>query len=292
MEFQLSAALREAVSYAQNATPTQETAQKALRALDLTDLNPNIAHNTVKKMLEQADNHGLASICIAPNVVKTASKLRKQNSAVRIATVINFPDGAHRSFSTEEATVRSTAIDLITSNLNDANQNDLVLDFDGFQDAAMKNDSEKMDKIAAILEAGYKNRGTSTYKIIIGTAAFNDAAMLRDACEFSASFSPSCLKSDTGLHPAGGVTLEKAAIMMDVAKKQGLGVKISAGVKDAFHAAQYQALAQAIYGYDVTGNPNIFRIGASSALPKLLHFVHTARHLDNEHGSDSPSPQY
>jgi len=291
MAIKLSKELQEAVAYARSVKPTQSGAYKALRALDLTSLRGDETKADINELVNKAELHNLASVCVMPNKVRTAKAARALNSSVRIATVANFPDGIHNTGTSVIATPESTAAAIIKNNRNGADQNDIVLDFDGFEEASKSRDAERLERIGSLLQSCRENAGTSTMKIIIGTAAFNESAMLRDACEFSAGYRPDCLKTDTGFHPNGGATLEKTAIMMEVAKKYGLGVKISAGVKDEFHAAQYQALAEAIFGYDISNNPNIFRIGASSVLPRLLHFAHNGVSPEKPQG-DTPIPQY
>ena len=291
MTFELSRELAEAVAYARTAQPSQVSAEKALRALDLTSLNGKETRADIASLVQKAERYNVASVCVMPNKISAAKAARSPNSSVKIATVVNFPDGIHRTQSGMIATAESTANDVIKNNKKGALQNDIVLDFDGFKQASRTNDTVTLDRIASVLQSFRDNAGTSTMKIIVGTAAFDDSQTLREACEFSASFHPDCLKTDTGFHPNGGVTLEKAAVLMDVAKNHGLGVKISAGIKDEFHAAQYQALAEAIFGYDISNNPNIFRIGASSVLPRLVHYAETGESLDTESGN-GPAPQY
>ncbi len=291
MTIELSKELQEAVTYARAAKPTQARAFKALHALDLTSLRGNETKADIRDLVMKAELHHLASVCVMPRKVRTARAARAFNSSVKIATVTNFPDGIHLTGTSEIATPLSTAEAIIRNNRNGANQNDIVLDFEGFLAASISKNSVKLEQIGSLLQSCRDNAGTSTMKIIIGTAAFNDSTLLREACEFSAGFGPDCLKTDTGFHPNGGATLEKTAIMMQVAKEYGLGVKISAGVKDEFHAAQYQALAEAIFGYDISSNPNIFRIGASSVLPRLENFARNGKVLETNPG-DVPSPQY
>lgn len=292
MPISLSKELQDAVNYAKTVQPSAERAQLALRALDLTSLKGTESKADIEKLVQSALTYNLASVCVMPDKVKLAKTALGANTHIRIATVVNFADGIHSTQSSLMADPVTTAKDVLRHNFLGATQNDIVLDFDGFQSAARTNNAAKLAEIGSKLLACKENIGGSTMKIIIGSAAFNDAALLREACEFSASFAPHCLKSDTGFHPAGGVTLEKAAIMMDVAKRNGLGVKISAGVKDEFHAAQYQALAEAIYGYDIHKKPDLFRIGASSVLPRLVHFAHHGKSLDDTNAHNGPAPHY
>ena len=291
MTFQLSKELSDAVDYAKTARPTQESVHKALRALDLTSLTGKETKANITALVQKAEQYNLASVCVMPGKVRAAKAARTINSGLKIATVVNFPYGIYKTGSSLLASVESIAADLIKNNANGTNQNDIVLDFNGFLSASKTNNTSDLARIGSLLQSCRDNAGTSMMKIIVGTAAFNDSAMLREACEFSASFAPDCLKTDTGFHPNGGATLEKAAIMMQVAKQYGLGVKISAGVKDEFHAAQYQALAEAIFGYDIPNNQNIFRIGASSVLPRLVHFAHSGESLETSAGNVL-TPQY
>lgn len=279
--------LREAIEHANFTQPTTERAQFALRALDLTSLKGNEDKAAIQDLVDKAIRYNLASVCVMPDKIALAHAARGGNTHIRIATVVNFHDGIHRSATQEIATAETTAQDVLNNNKLGATQNDIVLDFDGFRNAFIQNDTKKLDEIGAKLAACKNNIENSTMKIIVGTAAFEDLGLLRAACEFSAQFKPDCLKTDTGFHPNGGATLEKAAIMMDVAKRHNIGVKISAGVKDAAQAAQFQALAEAIYGEkELYKNSERFRIGASSALAPLVAFAN-----DKQQTSGATAPQ-
>lgn len=262
--------LKAAVDFARQARADAGSARRALATLDLTSLTNTEAPEDIGRLVQQAEHYGLASVCVAPRHVATAHAARRANARVRIATVVNFPTGRCGTFGDEPATAASTARDVTQNNAAGANQNDIVLDFEAFQRARQAGREADLEPVAERLRAARAHAGTSLLMVIIGTAAFDDAGLLREACEFCAQIGPDCLKSDTGFHPAGGVTLERAAVMMSVARQYGLGVKISAGIKDEHQAAQYQALATAIYGIEIHRNPYLFRIGASSVLPKLL----------------------
>jgi len=271
MNIELPHDLQDAVDFARQARAGAESSRRALATLDLTSLTNTEAPEDIGRLVQQAERYGLASVCVAPRHVATAHAARRTNARVRIATVVNFPTGRCRTFGDELATASSTARDVTQNNAAGANQNDIVLDFEAFIGARRAGRDADLEPVAEKLRAARSNAGTSTLMVIISTAAFDDAGLLREACEFCAQIGPDCLKSDTGFHPAGGVTMERAAVMMSVAKRFGLGVKISAGIKDEHQAAQYQTLATAIYGIEVHRNLNLFRIGASSVLPKLLH---------------------
>ena len=69
-------------------------ARRALGLIDLTDLNANSSDAAVAALCAKAQTpYGkTAAICIWPRFVKGAKPLLK-GTGVRIATVLNFPDG-------------------------------------------------------------------------------------------------------------------------------------------------------------------------------------------------------
>jgi deoxyribose-phosphate aldolase len=71
-----------------------EVARRALRLLDLTDLSDTCSERALDALCAKAmSRHGpVAAVCIWPQFV-TRSRGLLQGSAVRVATVVNFPAG-------------------------------------------------------------------------------------------------------------------------------------------------------------------------------------------------------
>ncbi len=73
----------------------RETAARALSLLDLTNLKDDCTPEAIEALCARAHTAfgDTAAICIWPRFVAQARALLGQGSAVRIATVVNFPSG-------------------------------------------------------------------------------------------------------------------------------------------------------------------------------------------------------
>ena len=73
------------------------TAQRALAALDLTSLNEDDTPSVISALCARAHTRfgSVAAVCVYPEHVALAREyLQRGGGDVRVATVVNFPDGA------------------------------------------------------------------------------------------------------------------------------------------------------------------------------------------------------
>lgn len=276
MTLELTDKLQRLVNIAGNARGTRQTARLALDCFDLTSLRGDEEKEEIYDLCDIARHNHLASVCVYPDQIRNAKAVLK-DGPVRIATVINFPTGRMRTLSDIAATPETIRLDVAEALHHGARQIDIVLPLDYFREGT----AASLNEVKAMLRACRVACGKDvTMKVIFETAAFDNAVDLRQACKIAIGQKTDCLKTSTGKHPAGGATMEAAAILMDEAQKAShhVGCKISGGVKTNDDCARYMTLNEGIRGRNSI-RPEFFRIGASSLLDQLLPVLGTHNHL-------------
>jgi len=175
-----------------------------------------------------------------------------QGSGVKIASVVNFPDGGEDPARVERETRRALAAG--------ADEIDMVLAWR----ALRRGD-------AAIARAGVDACRAAcgpdvALKLILETGELATPGLVRAAAELGLEAGVDFLKTSTGKVPVNA-TLEAAAILLDTIAAGGgrCGFKAAGGVRTLDEAAAYVALAERRLGADwVTARH--FRIGASALL--------------------------
>lgn len=255
----LPAALAALVADARAANASRAAAETCLRTLDLTSLNDTDTPAVIDALVAKAD-HGplghVAALCVYPQFLTQVFNAVKDTGIAR-ATVINFPGGA--------GTASQTAADVKASIASGANEIDIVLDYAGFLAGDAKT-------AGALLRACRDACGPDVkMKVILESAAFDDASALAAASKLALDCGADFLKTSTGKSAKGGATLEAAAVLLQAVKDAGgtAGVKISGGVKTVRDGAQYIALAESVMGKGWI-TPAVFRIGASGVLTDIL----------------------
>jgi deoxyribose-phosphate aldolase len=243
------------------ATPTLESAPKIFSLLDLTTLNDTDTPAIIATLCGKATalNVPVAAVCVYPQFVAQVSQLLS-GTAVRIATVANFPRGD--SSLTEVTTQIREAI------AAGAHEIDVVFPYTTYLEG---------DKLGAqdfIRHCKTACGANVVLKVILETGAFNDLQILAEACQDVMLAGADFLKTSTGKF-AIGATLEAAAVMLLTIKEitpnlnRRVGFKAAGGVKTIATASQYIALAQHILGeHHVTANT--FRLGASQLCDVIL----------------------
>lgn len=232
-------------------------ARRALRLLDLTDLSDACSDHALDALCRKAMTaHGpVAAVCIWPQFVSRARKTL-QGSAVRIATVANFPAG-------DEDVER--VIDAVAGALDrGADEIDLVLPYR----ALLRGEpAVARDMIAAVRDIV---GGERRLKVILETGALGDAPAIESASQLAIEAGADFLKTSTG-KTAFSATPEAAAIMLRVIAEAGgpVGFKASGGVRTLADAKLYLGLADRVMGEGWV-SPETFRIGASGLFDGLL----------------------
>ncbi|WP_112662876.1 deoxyribose-phosphate aldolase [Microvirga flavescens] len=234
-----------------------ETAQRALRCLDLTDLTDNCTDHAIDVLCQKArDPRGpVAAVCVWPQFVTRARDVLR-GSPVRIATVVNFPAGGEDVERVMEDTKEALS--------DGANEIDLVLPYEAVRRGDLATASDMVSAIRDIVDQG------RLLKVILETGKLVDPALIETASHLSIEAGADFIKTSTGKTPVSA-TPEAAEIMLNVIKASGrpVGLKPSGGIRTSDDAALYLALADRIMGAG-WATPKTFRIGASSVYDALI----------------------
>ncbi len=234
-----------------------QIAVRALRSLDLTDLNETCNDQAIDALCKKAlDPRGpVAAVCVWPQFVKRAQDNLK-GSPVRIATVVNFPAGG------EDV---SRVVDDTQEALSDgANEIDLVLAYNAVRRGDLTAAAEMVEAVRDLVD------GERLLKVILETGELKDAALIETASRIAIDAGADFIKTSTGKTPVSA-TPEAAEIMLKVIKASGkpVGLKPSGGIRTVADAKVYLDLADRIMGQG-WATPQTFRIGASSVYDALI----------------------
>ncbi len=165
--------------------PPDEAARIAARALpllDLTDLSEGCTAEAVATLCERAERHAVAAVCVWPRFVPQAAQALA-GCGVRIATVVNFPEGGEDVAGTLAET-RATLAD-------GAGEIDLVLPYRALQ----RGDAEAARAmVASVREAC----GDKLLKVILETGMLPDAETVARASRLALEAGADFLKTSTG----------------------------------------------------------------------------------------------
>jgi len=231
-------------------------ALRLLPLLDLTSLGDDDTPSQIEDLCQSArTSHGVpAAVCVYPEHVTTARRAL-QGTQVRIATVVNFPDGS----TDKDRAVRETRRALAAG----AHEIDLVL-------------PQNFDSPAYVLVAQRMVRdcrevcGPDTVlKLILETGALRTPQRIREACCIGLEEGVDFLKTSTG-KASVSATLDATAIMLDAIAEDGArcGIKVAGGIRTLAQAAEYVVQADQRFGAAWVTSAH-FRIGASSLFDEL-----------------------
>ena len=243
--------------------PPDEAARIAARALpllDLTDLSEGCTREAVAALCARAREHAVAAICVWPRFVAQAAQALA-GSGVRIATVVNFPQGGED--------VAGTVAETRAALRDGADEIDLVLPYR----ALLRGDAETA---RAMVAATREACGGRLLKVILETGMLPEAETVARASRLALEARADFLKTSTGKTPVSATPEAAEAMLLAIREGAGpAGLKVSGGLRRVEDAARYLALADRIMGPDWAG-PDTFRIGASSLLEDLIRATETA----------------
>lgn len=234
-----------------------EIARRALQCLDLTDLSDNCTDQVVDALCAKAiDPRGpVAAVCIWPQFVVRARNALK-GTAVRIATVVNFPSGGED--------VGRVTDDVREALADGANEIDLVLPYEAVRRGDLAVASEMIE---AVREMTDQNR---LLKVILETGELREPFLIEAASYLAIEAGADFIKTSTG-KTSVSATPDAADIMLKAIKASSrpVGLKPSGGIRTVVDAKVYLDLADRIMG-DGWATPKTFRIGASSLYDNLI----------------------
>ncbi len=186
--------------------------------VDHTLLKPEATAADIEKLVAEAADLGVFSVCVSPSLVSTAAGVAP--SSLAVAAVSGFPSGKHLA----EIKARESQLAVAAG----AAEIDMVIDVG----LALSGD---LDATAAEVAAVRAAIPGATLKVIVESAAlleFAGEALLQDVCRAAVGAGADFVKTSTGFHPSGGASV-RAVELMAQAAGDGVGVKASGGIRTA-----------------------------------------------------------
>ena len=180
--------------------------------IDHTQLKADARREDIKKLCEEAKDHGFKTVCINPSYIELAKELLA-DSDVGVCTVIGFPLGQM----TTEAKVYETK-DAIEKG---ADEIDMVLNIAKLKDHELE---YVRDEIAKVKEAC----GDHVLKVIIETCLLSDDVK-QAACECILEAKADFVKTSTGFS-THGATFEDVKLLKECVGDR-CKVKAAGGVR-------------------------------------------------------------
>ena len=246
--------------------PVVDVARRSLAALDLTSLGEDDTPARIEGLCASAVGAGglPASVCVYPEHIATARRALDATgaSAVKVATVVNFPDGGDDAGRASRETRRAVAAG--------ADEVDIVLPWRAL---AAGNAAAATQVVIACREASPGR----VLKVILETGGLADPALVRAASDLALDGGADFIKTSTGKLPVGA-TPAAVRVMLEAIHERGgcAGLKVSGGVRTLADAATYLQLADAAMGAG-WATPAHFRIGASGLLGEIRAVLGGAR---------------
>jgi deoxyribose-phosphate aldolase len=231
-------------------------ASRLLSLLDLTSLGEDDSPQRIADLCAAALAAPAlpAAVCVYPEHLAGAGWILA-DSGIRLATVVNFPDGSDDPQRVVREIRRALAVG--------ADEIDLVLPYRGM----IAGDSAAAERVVRTARGACDSH--VALKLILETGELGSADLIRRAAQLGLDAGVDFLKTSTGKAPVNA-TLEAAAIMLDAIAASGgcCGFKAAGGVRTAVDAARYLDLADRRLGAAWATREH-FRIGASSLFHEL-----------------------
>lgn len=221
-----------------------QTKSDLAKYIDHTLLSPTATESQIRTHCAQAIQYGFYSVCILPRWVDLAVDIL-HGRGVKVCTVAGFPFGANL------ARIKAFEADLAIA--SGADEIDMVADLTSI---IAGDEKYLVNDIRTVLKVCQSVRPFVVLKVIIESAALTDEQIVF-ACKVTQNAGADFVKTSTGLHPAGGATVEHVRLMAQSAPK--CKIKAAGGIRTAADAlAMIEAGAS--------------RIGASKSVEIIENF--------------------
>jgi deoxyribose-phosphate aldolase len=212
--------------------------------IDHTLLDATATKEKIEHLCHEAKTYGFHTVCVNGRWISLVAELLA-GSKVAVGGVVSLPLGAD----TTKIKVAQAKETIFAG----ADEVDMVADLA----AIIEGDSKYLaDQLARVLKLCRSMRPVVVLKVIIESAALNDEQKIF-ACRTAQHVGVDFIKTSTGLHPAGGVTVEDIKLMKETAP--GCKIKAAGGIRTA-----KQALEMLAAGAE--------RIGTSSGVQIVTEF--------------------
>ncbi|KPL24376.1 MAG: hypothetical protein AMJ75_03860 [Phycisphaerae bacterium SM1_79] len=186
--------------------------------IDHTLLDATATKDRIKQLCQEARACGFHTVCVNGRWVALAAELLA-GSKVAVGGVVSLPLGA------DSTRVKvAQAKDAIFAG---ADEIDMVADLAAIIEADSK---YLLNQLRAVLKVCRSMRPAVVLKVIIESAALNNDQKIF-ACRTAQQAGVDFIKTSTGLHPAGGATLEDVKLMKQTAPN--CKIKAAGGIRTA-----------------------------------------------------------
>jgi deoxyribose-phosphate aldolase len=241
-----------------------QSARRVLALLDLTELAEHSEPDDIKRLCTLAlDPRGqVAAVCTWPRHMELTRTLLR-GSPVKIAAVVNFPDGTQPM--TEVCAEAERAI------ADGADEIDMVLPWTSFLAGDVVGPPEMVRAVRTAIGPA------NVLKVILEAGHYPDQDRVAQASHLAIDGGADFLKTSTGKTTVSA-TPEAVRTMLGVIRSTGrpVGIKPSGGIRTLDQALAYLALADDAMG-PAWASPATFRFGASALHAAILHVLSTLR---------------
>jgi deoxyribose-phosphate aldolase len=194
--------------------------------IDHTLLDATATKEQVVQLCREAKDYGFHAICVNGRWIALAAELLA-GSKVAVDGVVSLPLGAN-STKIKVAQAREAIF-------AGADEIDMVADLA----AIIEGDSKYLlNQLRSVLKVCRSMRPAVLLKVIIESAALSDDQKIF-ACRIAQQAGVDFVKTSTGLHPAGGATVEDIKLMKEAAP--GCKIKAAGGIRTAEQALEMLA---------------------------------------------------
>jgi deoxyribose-phosphate aldolase len=220
------------------------TRDELAHCIDHTLLSASAVTADIERLCAEAAEFRFAAVCVNPRWVPLAADIL-HGKGVAVCSVVGFPLGAELS--------RIKALQAEAVIMAGADEVDMVADLASILQA----DSAALAReVSAVLKVCRSMRPPVALKVIVESASLTEA-QLTFVCRIAEQVGVDFIKTSTGLHPAGGATVEAVRLMAAAAPK--CRIKAAGGIRTA-----EQALAMISAGAS--------RIGSSASVQIVQSF--------------------
>lgn len=191
--------------------------------IDHTLLDATATEEQIKQLCQEAKSKGFHTVCVNGRWVALAAE-QLAGSTVAVGGVVSLPLGA------DSTKIKAAqAKDAIFAG---ADEIDMVADLAAIIDGDSK---YLQSQIEAVLGVCRSMRPAVVLKVIIESAALSREQKIF-ACQIANRCEVDFVKTSTGLHPAGGATVEDIKLMKEAAPN--CKIKAAGGIKTAKQAIE------------------------------------------------------
>jgi deoxyribose-phosphate aldolase len=194
--------------------------------IDHTLLDATTAKEQIEKLCHEAKTYGFHTVCVNGRWIPLVAELLA-DSKVAVGGVVSLPLGAD-STKVKAAQAKDTIF-------AGADEIDMVADLA----AIIEGDSRYLAaQLSSILKVCRSMRPAVILKVIIESAALTNEQKIF-ACRIANDVGVDFIKTSTGLHPAGGATVEDIKLMKKTAP--GCKIKAAGGIRTVKKALEMLA---------------------------------------------------